>query len=118
MIGAQILVVEDDIDVRETLETLLRAMGYGVVSTADGAKALAALRDGLRPRVILLDLMMPNMDGRRFRDLLAEDPALAGIPTIVVTVDPTITAASLGVTACLRKPFDCDELLREIKRHC
>src|SRR5689334_6104245 len=79
-----ILVVDDDEDILEALRDLLRDEGYDVVAARDGRTALERLRGGLRPRLILLDLMMPTMNGYEFRREQRADPALAGIPTIVV----------------------------------
>lgn len=113
-----ILLVEDDPDVSETLRSLLVAFGYRVEVASDGQVGLRVLRDGLRPSMILLDLMMPNMDGHRFRDVLREDAELNAIPTIILTADTRADAERLGVTACFRKPFDPAELLSAIKQHC
>lgn len=112
-----ILVVEDDPDVADTLRGLLRAFGYEVEIAPDGNHGLRALRAGLRPSLIVLDLMMPNMDGHRFREVQRLDPELSAIPTMVITADARATAERLGVTACLRKPFDPEQLLETIKQH-
>ena len=118
MTGKLILLVEDDPDVSDTLRSLLIAFGYRVEVASDGQKGLRVLREGVRPSIILLDLMMPNMDGHRFRDVLREDLELNAIPTIVLTADMRASAEKLGVTACFRKPFDPAELLAAIKQHC
>lgn len=115
--SSSILVVEDDPDVADTVRGLLRAFGYHVEVAIDGNEGMRALRRGLRPSVILLDLMMPNMDGQRFRALQRDDPELAQIPIIVISSDAK-NAARLGVAACLPKPFDPEQLLAAIKRHC
>jgi len=112
-----ILLVEDDRDVAETLAGLLARFDYSVRVARDGQKALGVLRAGELPRLILLDLMMPNMDGYRFRNSQVEDPRFAEIPTIVITADPRATKEKLGVAACFRKPFDVEALLAEIARH-
>jgi CheY-like chemotaxis protein len=109
-----ILLIEDDPDVAETLRSLLREFGYDVETAADGISALRTLRTGYQPHVILLDLMMPNMDGHRFREVQVADAKLSSIPTVVITADPRATAARLGVRACFRKPFDPERLLHEI----
>lgn len=113
-----ILVVEDDPDVADTVCGLLRAFGYHVEVAVDGNEAMRALRSGLRPKVILLDLMMPNMDGQRFRALQRDDPELSQIPIIVVSSDAKANAARLGVAACLTKPFEPEQLLAAIRQHC
>jgi CheY-like chemotaxis protein len=116
----KILLIEDDRDVRETLVGILRAIGYEVETATDGVRALTMLRTAVsegrdRPNVILLDLMMPNMDGYRFRSLVRDDADLGGIPIIVTTADRRVDEASLQAV-CIKKPFDPDELIRAIKR--
>src|SRR5262245_59771290 len=77
-----ILVVDDDRGVREAMEALLLAEGLEAVGAEDGQDALDRLRAGLRPCIILLDLMMPKIDGFAFRHAQRADPALADIPVI------------------------------------
>lgn len=112
----KILLVEDDPDVSETLRGLLHAFGYDVRVAPDGNSAMRELRGGYTPRVILLDLMMPNMDGHRFREIQLDDPSLGQIPTVVITADARFDAARLGVAACFRKPFDPEALIEAIRR--
>lgn len=114
----KILIVEDDPDVSDTLGGMLQAFGYEVRSASDGNAALRELRSGYVPKVILLDLMMPNMDGYRFHEAKKSDPALASIPTVVITADARVTRESLGVDECFHKPFDPAALLEAIKRRC
>jgi CheY-like chemotaxis protein len=111
-----VLVIEDDPDVAETLSGLLARFGYPSRLERDGHQALKALRSGIDVRVIVLDLMMPNMDGHSFRREQLADPRFASIPTVVITADPRVTMESLGVRACFRKPFDVEALLAEIGR--
>ncbi len=113
-----VLLVEDDGDVREALADVLREHGYDVAWAADGAEAIRALRSGLRPAAILLDLMMPVMDGFQFRAEQRSDPALARIPVIVVSADRAIDrdAAALGAAAKLAKPARVDDLLATVAR--
>jgi CheY-like chemotaxis protein len=108
-----VLVIEDDEDVAETLAEALSDQGYRIICAANGADALALLRSGQRPSVILLDMMMPVMDGREFRDLQREDPELADIPVIVLTANVSAGAvvAEMNVTRFLKKPVRLDELL-------
>src|SRR3954470_19917751 len=80
-----ILVVEDDPDVRRALTELLASEGYEVTAAADGGEALETLRGGLRPAVILLDLMMPNWGGWDFRRAPLGGPAFAAVPVVLVT---------------------------------
>lgn len=114
----RVLLVEDDADVSETLAGLLARFGYEVTPARDGQRALGALREGNVPDVIILDLMMPNMDGYRFRTVQQQDPLLAAVPTIVITSDARASKEKLGVVACFRKPFEVEALLAELDRHC
>ncbi|MGZ3416365.1 MAG: response regulator [Polyangiales bacterium] len=111
----KLLLIEDDRDVLEAMVGILEALGYQVDTATDGARALTVLRTANKPHVILLDLMMPNMDGYRFRATMREDPELARIPVIVITADRRVDEASLGVV-CLKKPFDPEDLVAAIKR--
>jgi CheY-like chemotaxis protein len=113
---APVLIVEDDADIRELLSSVLVLEGYPVVTAADGAEGLEQLR-AAHPGLVLLDLMMPSMDGWEFRRLQMMDPALAGVPTVILSGDGRLEAkaASLG-TAFLRKPVDLDELLSVVAK--
>ncbi len=104
-----ILVVDDDRDIRETLAEVLEVAGHTVSKASNGGEALDALR--AKPaEVILLDLMMPVMDGWTFVREQQADAALADIPIVVVTAAP-VDAPIPGVRAYLPKPFDLDRLL-------
>jgi CheY-like chemotaxis protein len=98
------------------LTTLLRDEGFSVIAMPGGREAMKYLRESPPPQLIVLDLMMPNMDGHRFRNAQVEDPRMASIPTIVITADARATKEKLGVAACFRKPFDVEALLNEIAR--
>jgi CheY-like chemotaxis protein len=113
-----ILLVEDDDDVREAVAEVLREHGYDVAWAADGAEAMRALRSGLRPSAILLDLMMPVMDGFAFRAEQRSDPALAPIPVIVVSAGRSLErdACALGAAARIEKPARVEDLLATIAR--
>ena len=115
-----VLVVDDNDDIREATLGLLKSAGYATRSAGDGAEALALLREGgLRPCLILLDLMMPVMDGFEFRDQQLRYPALAAIPVVVVSSFGRETAARvLGITDYLAKPIDIDRLLELVEQHC
>ncbi|MBI2394771.1 MAG: response regulator [Deltaproteobacteria bacterium] len=115
-VARSVLLVEDDPDLGEALGGLLAKFGWVVRLEPDGAKAMDALRAGYSPRVIVCDLMMPNMDGYRFRAAQLDDPAVARIPVVVITSDSRATAEQLRVNACLRKPFEVEALLAELAR--
>jgi two-component system, chemotaxis family, chemotaxis protein CheY len=110
-----ILLVEDDPEARDEMAWVLRREGYAVVVAADGEEALEAVRREM-PALILLDLMMPVMDGFEFRVRQMQDPALAEIPIIVLSGgwDLQRKAAALGATACLQKPVDPSRLLEMV----
>jgi len=82
----RVLIVDDDEEIRETLRELLSDEGFDVVEAGDGADALTRLSDGAQPNVILLDLMMPNMDGWQFHREIQKDSTLSSIPIVVMTV--------------------------------
>ena len=91
--GKVVLVVEDDRLAREALCAILQGAGYAARGAADGAEALGALRRGALPDLILLDLMMPVLDGWQFRREQLRDPGLAGVP-VVICSSPAGTAGS------------------------
>jgi CheY-like chemotaxis protein len=113
------MVVEDDGLIRESLLEVLADQGYQVIGAGNGREALAALATAPRPDVILLDLMMPVMDGRSFRDEQLRDPDLAGIPVVVLSAasDVLRVAADMGAAGVLRKPVTLGALLAELRRH-
>jgi two-component system, chemotaxis family, chemotaxis protein CheY len=114
-----VLVIEDDADLREMVADLLESEGYEFVLCADGEEAFARLYAGLWPRMILLDLMMPKMDGWQFMEQLRAVPAFAGIPVVVLSAYGTPEGVrSLGAADYLRKPFDPDALLAAVARYC
>src|SRR5581483_10663986 len=105
-----ILVVEDDRDVREALVEVLRAEGYLPFAAGDGEEALAQLESGLEPCVILLDLMMPRMNGWQFMDEQRQRESRT--PVIVVSAyDTPERMRGIGANEYMRKPVDIDALL-------
>jgi CheY-like chemotaxis protein len=114
----EVMVVEDDLAVRELLRELLEEAGYRVTWAANGLEALACLKLGRAPRVILLDLMMPVMDGRAFRSALRQDPALAPIPVVVISADQGMEEklADMQADGYLPKPFEVATLLATVSR--
>jgi CheY-like chemotaxis protein len=114
-----ILVVDDDLDVLESTSMLLKSAGYVVRMATDGKAALDLLRNGTTPSLILLDMMMPGMNGWQFLDELHRHPSLAAIPVIIVSSgfyrDKEIKP--LGVAGYLRKPFDVSTLFAMIEQY-
>jgi CheY-like chemotaxis protein len=113
-----ILVVEDDKDLREGLAEALRLEGYEVVSVEHGEAALRHLRTGAPPCMILLDLMMPVMDGWTFREELLKDQALASIPVVVMTAASSERARAVASDAILYKPLQMDAVVEVVQEHC
>jgi CheY-like chemotaxis protein len=107
----QVLIVDDDRDIRETLGELLTEEGFLVEASWNGETALARLHEGFRPDVILLDIMMPGMDGLTFRAFQRREAELAGIPVIGLTAFPSPDADF----ECLRKPVPFDELVAKLR---
>ncbi len=118
-VHGDVLVVEDDDSIRETLRELLEDEGYGVLWAENGVEALRQLRT-CTPRVILLDLMMPVMNGWQLRKELQRDPALAHIPVVVVSAEHMLDqkVGALAAQAYLSKPFELEALLRTVRQLC
>ena len=114
--GARVLVVDDDADIRQTVGMVLEEEGYEVQVAADGAAALALLRAGPPPALILLDLMMPVMNGWQFREAQTADETLAAIPVVVISADNRLREACPFGDNYLRKPVDIDALLSIVAR--
>ncbi len=114
-----LLVVDDDLDIRDALQDVFELEGYAVLLAADGLEALTQLRQvESPPHLILLDLMMPRMDGFAFREALRHDANLSDIPVLVASADLDVKGAAegLNVAGWLRKPLDLSELLSAVKR--
>ena len=112
-----VLIVDDNVDTNEALATILEYRGYDPVSAYDGHDALCRLRSGLRPSVIVLDLAMPNVDGRTFLREIMTDGRLSGIPVVVHSA--RLDGVPLyGVAACVAKGQHPDVLLTIIGSLC
>jgi CheY-like chemotaxis protein len=116
----KVLVVEDDKDIRQVLGDALHTLGIRVGFATNGQEALDYLRAEEPPCVILLDLMMPVMDGWKFRELQQASPDLAKIPVVVVTADGHAQqkAAQMGVSFGIAKPFEMADLMRVKAMYC
>jgi CheY-like chemotaxis protein len=114
-----ILVVEDDLDIREVMRMVLEASGYQVLEAGDGAEALRVAH-AHRPCVIVLDLMMPGMDGFQFRESQLQDPAIASIPVLIASGGGAVPekASELGAAGYLVKPMDVRGLLALLEDLC
>jgi CheY-like chemotaxis protein len=113
-----VLIVEDDEDLREMMAQLLTLEGFHAATVANGREALEYLHEAGTPEVILLDLMMPVMDGWEFRRQQQADPALAPVPVIVLSAVDQGRASSLDADAFLKKPLDFDRLLTLVRTYC
>jgi len=111
-----ILLVEDDDVLREALTQLLESNGYQVDACSDAPQALEHLRQGAVPDVILLDLVMPNMDGWEFRVEQKRDPVLASIPVVAMSADHSAKAQAIDAYAYLTKPVDEQQLLDTVEQ--
>jgi CheY-like chemotaxis protein len=115
-----ILIIEDDPDVRLALSSVLAGEGYDVAEAGNGQEAIDHLQASAAPALILLDLMMPVMDGWQFRDRQRSNPSLTTIPVVVVSADGTVAkkAATIGAAGFLQKPVEIDQLLATVRRFC
>lgn len=116
-----ILVVDDDPDIRDIVADILAGEGYRAHGAENGLHALRMLREeGLRPDLILLDMMMPELDGWGFRAEQQRDPELASIPVVVFTAHelPSHTAEQMQAAAFLKKPVRLAQLLDAVRRVC
>jgi signal transduction histidine kinase len=101
-----IFVIEDDGDIRDVIDSVLGYEGYGVRAFASAVDALGSIDEGTRPDLIVLDLMMPRMDGWQFRIEQRKRPHVADVPVLVVSADASSKAAAVDADAFLRKPID------------
>ena len=113
-----IFIIEDDRDTREMLGQFLELEGYHVETATNGQQALERLTGGLKACVILLDLMMPVMDGWQFRREQVRDATLASIPVIVVSAAGRERLERIEANAYISKPVDLDELLKQVTTYC
>lgn len=113
-----VLLVEDNEDVREMMSVALQLSGISVLAAANGREALDLLDASPAPCLVLLDLMMPVMDGWELRAALNAHPEYAEIPVVVVSAMTEDTAAKLGAAAYLPKPVDIDRMVDIVCDYC
>ena len=115
-----ILIIEDYPDIRDGLEAVLAAEGFIVETAANGREALNALREGLRPSVILMDLLMPVMNGFEFREEQLRTPQIADIPVIAYSgvMNARSAADRLRAAAYIEKPEDIERVIALVKQYC
>jgi two-component system response regulator MprA len=114
-----ILVVEDEPDLREVMVGILEGEGYRAIAASDGQDALRVLESNPeRPSLILLDLMMPRMDGWTFRETQQRDERFSAIPVVVVTAfGSKLDMKPVDAVDLVRKPIDFDRLLTIVERY-
>jgi CheY-like chemotaxis protein len=116
---SHILVVEDDPDMSEVIVWALRQARYETIAATNGRKALESVAAGM-PALVLLDMMMPVMDGVEFRRHQQCDPRLRDIPVMCVSArhDAAQTAARLGLAGFVSKPFDLGAVSAAVRQLC
>ncbi len=115
--SGSVLLVEDDDDLRLTVAEILRDRGVEVAEASNGIEALSWMHDHPLPDAIVLDLMMPKMNGLQFRQEQLSDPALAAVPVVFITastVGQSVLDAT-GASSVLRKPVTADQLLEAVR---
>jgi CheY-like chemotaxis protein len=113
----EILVVDDDAAVRESIAEALEAAGYVAVRASDGVDALGHLRTSGVPGLVLVDLMMPKLNGWELCDIVRRDPALASVPILVISAAEQFDREAVhigGIVGSLGKPIDVDALVRRV----
>lgn len=113
-----VLIVDDDADIRDTLSDILTLRGYAVATAANGAEALRYLRSQPRPCLILLDLMMPMLDGWDFRMAQLADEQIASVPVAVISGTPPESKRMPSADAYLRKPLELSSVLDVVAHYC
>jgi len=114
-----ILIIEDDDDIRTTVVDMFAFEGYRAIGASGGVEALELLRaSDPKPALILLDLMMPLMNGAEFREQQLADPSLAHIPVVILSADANARArcAALGAVGFVKKPMKLGALLEAARR--
>ena len=117
---ADVLLVEDDVDLRQNVAEFLTGEGFRIQSVGNGQEALRYLSTGAKPCVILLDLTMPVMDGWQFREAQLKHPDYANYPVILLSGDQNLpqNAADLSANGYLAKPFDLTMLVATVRKFC
>jgi CheY-like chemotaxis protein len=118
IVTCPVLIVEDDADLREMMAQLLTLEGFNAATVSNGREALAYLQSNAAPDVILLDLMMPVMDGWEFRREQQRHREMADVPVIILSALDQARATDVAADAFLKKPLDFDRLLELIRRYC
>ena len=118
MKDCKILIVEDDDDIRDLIAQILTAEGFPVEQSENGAAAVARMKAGYMPDVILTNLLMPVMDGYQLNAALRRHPGWTKIPLIVMTAGKADPSQLVDVESVLQKPVDLEHLLQEVRAAC
>jgi two-component system chemotaxis response regulator CheY len=111
-----VLIVEDDVCIREILQYALQSEGYHVTSVENGKRGMEQLAKNPPPSIVLLDMMMPVMNGREFLDAIRANEMLQDLPVVVFSANSSKKNA-MGANAFLRKPTDLDSLIQTIESY-
>lgn len=112
----RVLVVEDEREIAEAIRVILADEGYEVAICADGSEALGCLQGGLRPDLVLTDVMMPRVGGLELLDRLAAN-GLGALPVVLMSAVPLPRLDGVRSVAFLRKPFSLEDLVDVVERH-
>jgi CheY-like chemotaxis protein len=115
MNAPSIMVVDDDPELRQSILDVLEDAGFSTMAASGGEEALRQLDGPQRPQLILLDLMMPGMNGWQFREAQQADERLRGIPVLVITASRYLATHPIDVERVVFKPFSLDQLLGAIR---
>jgi CheY-like chemotaxis protein len=114
----KIMLIEDDAETRTFLGEILELEGFRVVTFANGREAMNYLGQSRPPRLVIMDMQMPQMDGSQFRAAMLQDPRLAQVPVVVVTAYEPSVANNLSVSKVFRKPLDIEALVNTVRQYC
>lgn len=113
-----VLIIEDEFEIRNTTQKILQMKGFKVVTATNGQEGLEKLKTIEHPCIILLDLMMPVMDGWAFLENRKKDPGISSVPVIVLSAAIDKRAKTLGILDFIKKPFSIRSLLTVVERYC
>ncbi|MCU1279154.1 MAG: hypothetical protein JWM53_2700 [bacterium] len=113
-----VLIVDDDEDIRDTIQSLLQLRGFTVDTAADGLSGLERMRRGPLPALVILDFMMPGMNGDEFLAAQMSDPQLAAVPVVLLTVAGEAGGAARVAIERIAKPIDLQLLFSTVARFC
>ena len=120
MANKNVLVIDDDYDIRDLVVFYLNSKGYEAVGASNGKDAIAHLQTEIKPALIILDLMMPVMDAWEFREAQQSDPAIGEIPVVLISATDEVSdhVIPLAAAGFIRKPIDFNHLLATVEQHC